>query len=88
LKHQVELMSILRKLAKEQNVGVLMASHDLNLAAASADTLILLDRGVVVTDGKPQQVLDPQILTRVYGVPMEAIDRGEGRAPLVIPAST
>jgi len=84
LKHQVELMALLRRLAREQNVAVLMASHDLNLAAAGADELILLDRGVVVADGKPQQVLDPQILSRVYGVAMERIDRPQ-QPPLVIP---
>ena len=48
LKHQVELMPLLRTLAREQNVGVLMASHDLNLAAGGADRLVLLDRGAVV----------------------------------------
>ena len=84
LKHQVELMTLLRRLAKEQNVGVLMASHDLNLAAAGADELILLDRGVVVADGKPEQVLDPEILTRVYGVAMDRIER-EGRPPVLLP---
>ena len=84
LRHQVELMSLLRKLAHAQGVGVLMASHDLNLAATSADQLILLDRGVVVTDGKPQQVLDPEILGRVYGLAMERIDR-KGAAPILLP---
>ena len=85
LKHQVELMSLLRSLAKERNVGVLMASHDLNLAASGADQLILLDRGVVVSDGKPQQVLDPPTLSRVYGVPMASVPRDEGKPPLVVP---
>ena len=87
LRHQVELMALLRKLAKEQNVGVILASHDLNLAAASADELVLLDRGVVVADGKAAEVLDPATLARVYGVPMERIDR-EGRTPVVLPQVT
>jgi iron complex transport system ATP-binding protein len=89
LKHQVELMSLLRAQAKEQNVGVLMASHDLNLAAGSADALILLDRGVDVADGKPHDVLDPELLTRVYGVPMERVPRdgNDGKPPLVVPVT-
>ena len=87
LKHQVELMSLLRALAKEQNVGVLMASHDLNLAATGADALVLLDRGVVVADGKPRDVLDPELLTRVYGIPMERVPRdNDNKPPLVVPA--
>ena len=87
LRHQVELMSLLRKLAKEQNVGVLMASHDLNLAAAGADQLILLDRGVVVADGKPEEVLNPAVLSRVYGVSMDRINR-EGAPPALLPRMT
>ena len=84
LRHQVELMTLLRALAKERNVGVLMASHDLNLAATSADALVLLDRGTIAADGKPHEVLDPEILARVYGVEMERIAR-EGKPPVVIP---
>ncbi len=83
LKHQVELMSLLKQLAREQSVGVLLASHDLNLAAATADRLILLDCGAVAADGKPEQVLDPDLLGRVYGVEMERLNR-EGKPPIVI----
>jgi iron complex transport system ATP-binding protein len=85
LRHQVELMSLLRKLAREQNVGVLMASHDLNLAAAGADRLILLDGGAVVADGTPEQVLEPERLARVYGVEMERLARDAGRPPVLVP---
>ena len=84
LKHQVELMSLLRTLSREKNVGVLMASHDLNLAASGADIMLLLDQGQVVAEGDAEQVLKPELLTRVYGVPMESIPRA-GKPPLVVP---
>ena len=84
LRHQVELMQLLRLLAKEQNVGVLMASHDLNLAAAGADRLLLLDRGSVVAEGAPETVLDPDLLARVYGIALDRLDR-QGSAPVVVP---
>jgi iron complex transport system ATP-binding protein len=84
LRHQVELMALLKKLARESNVGILMASHDLNLAAAGADRLILLDGGTVAAEGTPAQVLEPELLGRVYGVRMERIER-EGAAPRVAP---
>jgi iron complex transport system ATP-binding protein len=84
LKHQVELMSLLRTLSREKNVGVLMASHDLNLAASGADILLLLDQGVVVKEGNADAVLDPELLTRVYGVRMERVPR-IGKPSLVVP---
>jgi ABC-type cobalamin/Fe3+-siderophores transport system ATPase subunit len=76
LRHQVELCGLLRQLAGEQSIGVLMASHDLNLAGAFADRLLLLHEGAVVADGPASDVLEPGLLSRVYGLPMDRIDRG------------
>lgn len=83
LRHQVELLQLLRRLSRERGIGVLMASHDLNLAGAFGDQLLLLDNGQVAAAGSPAQVLNPDLLTRVYGVPIQRIDRPEG--PLIFP---
>lgn len=85
LRHQVELLQLLRKLARERGVGVLLASHDLNVATSLSDRLILLEGGAVAAAGTPAEVLDPALLSRVYGVPMQRIERGDGRAPAVLP---
>lgn len=65
-------------------LGVLMASHDLNTAAAIADRMVLLEDGRVVADGTPDAVLDPALLERVYGVPMRRLDVGAGQPPAVL----
>ena len=75
LKHQVELGRLLVRLARERNIAVLMASHDLNLAGQFAERLILLHEGSVVADGSSDKVLDPALLERVYGLTMERIER-------------
>jgi ABC-type cobalamin/Fe3+-siderophores transport system ATPase subunit len=85
LRHQVDLLRLLRRLATERGVGVLLASHDLNLAAATADRAVLLEAGAVAVEGPPGRVLEPGTLTRVYGVAMERISRDEGATPLVFP---
>ena len=84
LRHQVELARRLRQLATDRGIGVLIASHDLNLAAALADRLVLLAGGAVAADGPVADVLRPDLLERVYGVPMDRLDR-EGRPPVVVP---
>ena len=86
LRYQVELFALLRRLAKDESIGVLVASHDLNLAAAHADRLILLDAGSVAALGDAHAVLDPALLSRVYGVRVERIDRGN-RPPVILPAA-
>jgi iron complex transport system ATP-binding protein len=84
LRHQVELSRMLRKLATERGIGILMASHDLNLAGAFADRLVLLDRGQIAADGAVTDVLRPDLLEKAFDVPMERIER-DGHAPVVVP---
>jgi iron complex transport system ATP-binding protein len=82
LRHQVELCQLLRQLAKEQSIGVLMASHDLNLAVAYADRVIVLCDGTVAASGTVG-VLEPEMLSRVYGVPMVRLEGPDGTPVLL-----
>jgi iron complex transport system ATP-binding protein len=68
LRHQVELHRLLRRLADEQRLAVLLASHDFNLAATHCDELVLLDDGRVVAQGDGDTVMRPELIERVYGV--------------------
>jgi iron complex transport system ATP-binding protein len=88
LRHQVELLELLRTLAREQRIGVLMASHDLNLTAAFADRVILLHEGAVAATGTPREVMRPDVLARVYDLPVDVIDRGGNSAPVIVPIVT
>jgi iron complex transport system ATP-binding protein len=84
LRYQIDLGKLLRRLAVERGIAVLMASHDINLSASFADRVVLLRDGAVVKDGSPEAVLQPEVIGDVYGVAMQRIDRGDGR-PLVFP---
>ncbi len=66
LRHQSAVLGLLRRLAHDEKCGVLVVLHDLNLAAAFADTLVLLDQGSVVASGSPGDVLTASLLGRVY----------------------
>jgi iron complex transport system ATP-binding protein len=85
LRHQVELGRLLKQLSRESGIGILMASHDLNLAGAIADRMILLDAGRVAAEGTPDKVLDPLIVTSIYGLPMRRIDLPGEPNPLIWP---
>lgn len=84
LRHQVELGRLLRDLARRHDLAVLAASHDLNLAGAFADELVLLHDGHVAAAGPPADVLRADLLSHVYGLPMERLDRPDG-VPVVLP---
>jgi iron complex transport system ATP-binding protein len=85
LQHQAQLWQLLRTLAREKHLAILAASHDLNLSSAFADELLLLHDGTVVASGPPDGVLNAELLSRVYGIGMERIDRS-GKTPVVFPA--
>jgi iron complex transport system ATP-binding protein len=75
---------LLRELSGSHGMAILLASHDLNLAAMFADEVILLSHGKIAATGTPDQVLRPALLKEVYGVPMERIDR-PGKSPVLVP---
>jgi iron complex transport system ATP-binding protein len=84
LKAQIELCTLLKRLASEQKIGVLMASHDLNLSAIVAGRTVLLKQGAIVADGPPDQVFRAELLQDVYEVPIERVEIADG-APRVFP---
>ncbi|KTR08814.1 ABC transporter ATP-binding protein [Curtobacterium luteum] len=68
LRYQVELLDLVRDLADVHGTAVGVVLHDLDQAAAVADRLVLLRGGVVVADGTPEDVLDAERLSDVYGI--------------------
>ena len=66
LHHQLEIARILRRLNQDRALTVIIVSHDLNLASQYCDHLILLDRGRIVKEGSPEEVIEPEILEAVY----------------------
>ena len=68
IRHVLDLLAIVRRLAERDGKAVLAIFHDLNLAAVSCDRLIALHRGEVVAEGIPERVLTSGLLRRVYGV--------------------
>jgi iron complex transport system ATP-binding protein len=67
LRHQVECVGLLRRLNRESGLGIVLVSHDLNMAAEICDRLLLLDRGAAVGVGAPKVVLTEATLEAVYG---------------------
>lgn len=87
LQHQVNLMETIRNLAQADNLAVLVALHDLNLAARYADRVALLVGGEIKAAGTPGQVLTPEIISTAYHLPVKVIPHPFADAPLVLPDS-
>ena len=55
-------------LNEEKNITLILAMHDLNMASRYCRRIILLNDGVIASDGLPEEVLRKEIIERVYGV--------------------
>lgn len=84
LGHQEAVMSVARSRAADGD-AVVVVLHDLALAAAYADRIVVLENGRIAADGPPASVLREDLLTRVYGYPVEVFAHPRSGATLVIP---
>ena len=84
LAHQVAAMRM-AEVAARGGLCVVAVLHDLNLAAASCDRLVVLSRGRVVAEGAPAEVLTADRVREVWGVPVWRGENAETGAPVVLP---
>jgi iron-chelate-transporting ATPase len=78
LRHQVDLLELLRDLADHHGVTVGVVLHDLNQAAALADEVVLLCDGGIVAQGAPIDVFTDDRLSAAYGVAVDVTTDARG----------
>jgi iron complex transport system ATP-binding protein len=77
--HQVHLLARLESLAAE-GYGVLMTTHDPDQPLAGCQRVALLIDGRIATAGRPDEVLTPEAIQRLYGVRVDLLRAPDGRA--------
>lgn len=84
IKHQEAVLRVARERAR-QGDAVIVVLHDLNLAAAHADTVVLLADGRVHSQGTPAEVLTAAAISEVYQHPVQIIHHPITGEPIVVP---
>ncbi|SES88024.1 heme ABC transporter ATP-binding protein [Anaerobranca gottschalkii] len=84
LYHQIEILDLIHKIVKEKGKTVIAVLHDLNLAAQYSDYVILLNKGKVFTEGKPEEVITEKNISEVYKINCRVIKNPCDNTPLVI----
>ncbi|HOH73351.1 MAG TPA: ABC transporter ATP-binding protein, partial [Syntrophales bacterium] len=85
IRHQVEILNLIKTFNKKEKLAVVAVTHDINLASLYCDRIILLDRGVVHDDGIPEAVLTVGNIERVYGTPVLTCRHELTGRPVVAP---
>ncbi|NLC98930.1 MAG: heme ABC transporter ATP-binding protein [Actinomycetales bacterium] len=82
LRHQEDVMVVARRLA-DAGRAVVVVLHDLSLAAAWADEVVILAEGRLVHHGPPQDVITAQTVRSVYGIDVHVLTDPSGRLVVV-----
>ena len=85
LRQQIELLRLIRRLAHEKGLAVLMAMHDLNLVAGAADRVALLCDGRMRVMGAPDVVLTEENLAAAYQIDVRIISEPGNGQKVIIP---
>ncbi|MCL5773567.1 MAG: ABC transporter ATP-binding protein [Firmicutes bacterium] len=84
IKHQVQILDILRKMNREKNITAASALHDLNLSAAYCEKLLFLKDGKIFAEGTPAGVFKKEIIEEVFETPVEVLPASEERIQAVV----
>lgn len=82
--HEMAMFELFARLARE-GMAVLLVSHQLNLVARFADSIVLLDHGRVAAAGSPSEVMRASVLESVYDWPLVITRDPAVGAPALLP---
>jgi len=84
LHYQLEVVELIQRLNRERGITVLAVLHDLNLAAMMGHRFILMHRGRIYAVGNADEVLTPQNIQQVYGVPVVVTRHPLNGKPIIL----
>jgi iron complex transport system ATP-binding protein len=83
LAYQLEIAALVTRLNRERGCTLVLSTHDLNLAAAVCDRLVLLRDGRTLASGRTDDVLTRDNIRRTFDVEVE-VSRHEAAGHLVV----
>ena len=87
LGHQAGIMDLVRNLQHQGDGAIVLAMHDLTLAAQYCDRLVMVTDGRVFVQGKPKAVLTTEIISEAYGAEVQILSDPRSGNPVVVPVA-
>jgi len=80
--HQVEVLALSQRRSRERGLTVIAVLHDINMAARYCDNLVALRQGEMIAEGDASVIMQPDVLQRIYGIPMGILPHPDGVTPV------
>jgi len=80
--HQLEVLSLVRRLSRDKNLSVIIVLHDINMAARFCDEIHALKGGKLVASGQAAHLMTNDTLQMIYGVDMHVMSHPTLDVPL------
>ena len=91
IKHQLEILCMLKFLTMSKERSVIVSMHDLNMASRFSDRMVMIKKGQVYAEGTPYEVITEKNIEAVYGIKASITTTAGGKpqiTPLVTEEST
>jgi iron complex transport system ATP-binding protein len=82
---QLDVAASVRRLGEERGIGLIVSTHDLNLAASLCRTLVVLKAGQVIASGQVADVLTSELIRLLYGVDADISTHARTGRVVVVP---
>ena len=82
LPNQAAVAALVRRICRREHVAVVLVAHDINPILSYLDRVIYLAGGTAV-EGRPEEVISSETLSRLYGAPIEVLRASDGRLVVV-----
>ena len=84
ISYQTSVLDMIETIRRETGVTVLMAMHDLTLAAQYCDRVAVLHQGSVFASGTPATVLTPEVVSKVFRATVSVVEHPVHGTPVVL----
>jgi iron complex transport system ATP-binding protein len=82
--HQMEVLTLVRRLSHEKGLSVVIVLHDINMAGRFCDQLYALKGGRLIASGPPADLMKPDTLREIYGIEMTVTGHPSLDIPLAV----
>jgi iron complex transport system ATP-binding protein len=68
IKHKIEIIRVLQRLANEKQITCILSLHDIDIALKGCQTVLLVNNGVIVAQGAPEDIVKNGCIQKLYGI--------------------